>query len=84
MSSELDVYVVEWFVGGSAVRRVLVLDERKKGSRRLPSSGDGFEKIAEVCREIEKLHESKSWGEIGDMFNVSKHAIRSFYNRYCR
>jgi len=90
----MDVYVTEWSVGrdGCAVKRFLVIDERRRGSKRLPRrsrrGGDDEEvvkKVSEVCREIAEMRDVKgmSWGEIADIFNTSRPAVKNYYIRNC-
>jgi hypothetical protein len=90
----MKVYVIEWLFGRSihSSKRVLVLDERERGSKQLPSitklrgNREEYEKqVIEVCREINEMRYSRgmSWGEIADTYGVTKPVIRGFYQRHC-
>jgi hypothetical protein len=76
-------YYIEWPVG-KKVRKVLVLDERRRGIKQLPKPNDP-KKIEEVCKEIEILKkENKSWREIADIYNKNKSSIKHYYRTYCK
>jgi len=81
------VYVDEW-VDRGCIRKMLVIDLRKVGSKQLPRpscrNDKEFMKLAvDVCRDIDELRKSKSWSEIGDIYGVSRLTIRNWYVRYC-
>jgi hypothetical protein len=86
----MKVYVITFKVLGKYVRKVLVLDERIRGIKKLPStkelSKEEFkEKVLEVCREINELrYKGYSWSRIADIYGVKKESIRSFYQRNCK
>ena len=88
------IYIIEWVDRGS-VRKMLVIDERRRGNKHLPRYPQGrlskeltyeLKKITEeICREIHDLKYNKnlSWSAIGDEFNTTASTVRNFYMRRC-
>jgi hypothetical protein len=75
----MKTYVIVSKLLGKYTRRILVLDERIRGIKKLPSakelSKEEFkEKVLEVCKEINELRYVKnySWGRIADIYGVKK------------
>ena len=85
--STYEYYVIESIRGF----KYIVIDERKKGSKRLPKKRNIPEeefniKLSEVCLDIDKLKyvENLSWTAVADMYNTTAPTIRNFYMRFCK
>jgi hypothetical protein len=85
MFSGFKVYVVSYDTNRCGVRKLLVLDSRKRVVRKLPDPKvDSLNDIVRVCREIKGLRDSGySWIAISELYGRSIATVKRWFRKWC-